>query len=272
VNADFPVPGSPLLTDRVAVVTGAASGIGRAIALAFAAHGARAVVIADRRRDPREGGPATDELILAHTGCEAEFVACDVTSANDVTAAVAAADRFGGIDVMVNVAGITEPGPFLELDDEAIDRLLAVNVRGVIHGCQSALRAMAGRGGAIVNMSSVTGMVASLNPVYSGSKAAVGRMTASLAARYGREGIRVNSVHPGFIQTAMTSIDIPVLGTEAERAQNAAVPLGRSGTPADVADATVFLASDMARFITGTSIVVDGGWSCQLPSATATVV
>ena len=147
-----------LLRGKVAVVTGGSSGNGRAIALAFGQHGAD-VVIADIREDPREGGAPTHELVPAETGARANFVRCDVTQVADLEAAVAAAEAFGGIDIMVNNAGILTKQSVLEASEEAFDTMMKVNVRSVYFGTQVAARRMVERGsGSIINLSSIAGM------------------------------------------------------------------------------------------------------------------
>jgi NAD(P)-dependent dehydrogenase (short-subunit alcohol dehydrogenase family) len=245
---------------KVAVVLGGAGGIGRAIALGCARQGAAAVVIGDLQSAPREGGRPVHEVIAAETGARSAFVACDVTQAGQVEAAVAATEAFGPLDATFNVAGIAEPGDFLELDDAAMAPIIAVNLMGVVHGCQSALRRMlpAGRG-SIVNVSSIAGVRATLDPLYSATKGGVTTLSASLAMRYGPQGVRVNSVHPGFTATALTTLDVPVVGTPLEARRQAVTPLRRTAQPDEIAAAALFLAGDMASFVTGAALVVDGG-------------
>ena len=250
-----------LLEDKTAVVTGAASGNGRAIAELFAEHGA-AVVVADVREEPREGGEPTHELLEARGG-DAVFVECDVTSYDDCVAAVEAAEEFGGVDVMVNNAGIVGPQvPLVELDMDDYRRLMRVNLDGVFHGSKAAALAMvdSGNGGSIVNMSSVAGIVGygGITP-YSAAKGGVRLFSYALASELGPDGIRVNVVHPGVIETAMTTEDSPIVGTEEGEQLKAVLPLRRFGTPEDVAGVCLFLASDLSSYVTAESIVVDGG-------------
>lgn len=254
---------SRLLQDRVVVVTGGSSGNGRAIALAAAEHGARAVVVADIVADPREGGRPTCDVI----GGDSVFVRCDVSEPDSIEAAVAAADRFGGVDVLVNNAGIVGPAsPVLTMEADDFDRVLAVNLRGTFLGCRSAGRRMAERGsGSIVNVASVAAVRGSRSSAaYSASKAGILLMTSTLAFELGPSGVRVNSVLPGVIETQMTTVD-RLLASDAAEATVAKVPLGRLGTPADIADAVVYLASDLAGYVTGTSLVVDGGLIAAIP-------
>ncbi len=247
---------SDLLTDRTAVVTGGASGLGRAICTEFARHGAD-VVVADVRAEPREDGMPTHELIESEFDSAAAFVECDVTSVDDLEAAVDAADEFDGLDVMVNNAGIFRGEDFLDVTEAQFQQLMDVNVKGVFFGAQAAAKRM--DEGSIVNMSSVAGLSGSGEYVtYCTSKGAVRLLTYSLADRLGPE-IRVNAIHPGVIETAMTTEDVPIVGTELGDQFEQMIPRARFGEPLDVADAAVYLASDLADYVSGESIVVDGG-------------
>jgi NAD(P)-dependent dehydrogenase (short-subunit alcohol dehydrogenase family) len=250
-----------LLHEKVAIITGGSSGNGRAIAQAFAEHGAKGVVIADLQDAPREGGEATHELIGAESGCEATFVRCDVTDVADLQAAVDAAGELGGLDVMVNNAGVFGPEDFLEATEADYQKRMDVNVKGTFFGSQLAARALIERGGgSIINISSVAGLLGSGDfPVYCASKGAVRLLTYSLADALGEHGIRVNAIHPGVIETAMTTEDAPIIGGESEEEFRSAVPLGRFGQASEVAGAAVYLASDLSSYVTGESLVVDGG-------------
>lgn len=244
-----------LLEGKVAVVTGGASAIGRAVALRFAAEGARAVVVADLREDPREGGTPTHELIR-QSGTDAVFLRTDVRSVRDTQAAVEAAEQFGGVDVLVNNAGLLRAAKIVDVTEDEYEALMDVNVKGVVFASQAAVRSMtaARRSGVIINLSSIGGLHGSPGiAVYSAAKGAVRLLTYSLAKELGRKGIRVCALHPGVIDTSMTQLDVPVGDA------TAAVPLGRVGTPEDIAGAAAFLASDLAGFVTGASLTVDGG-------------
>lgn len=246
-----------LLTETCAVVTGAASGIGREIAVRYAEHGAD-VVVADVRQRPREGGGTTVERIEQETDADATFIRCDVTDREDIEAAVEAAAGYGGIDVMVNNAGVLVQEPFLECDEETYDRMMDVNVKGTFFGAQiAAERMVANGGGVILNMSSVSGLEgAGGRAVYCASKGAVRLLTYALADALGPEGVRVNAIHPGAVDTAQAREDSGVIGQDEFLSR---VPLGRFGDPGDVADAALYLASDLADYVNGASLVVDGG-------------
>jgi len=256
--ADWPVSFhvDPLLTDDVAVVTGGASGIGRTISLRFAEEGAD-VVVADLQAEPREDGTPTHELIAEETDSQATFVECDVTSVSALEAAVAAADEFGGVTVMVNNAGIFRSESFLEVTEADYRTLMDVNVKGVFFGAQAAAKRMVeGDGGAIINMSSVAGLRGTGNyTTYCTSKGAVRLLTYALADELGPEGVRVNAIHPGLIETEMMK-QAPEKVKEMALAE---ILLKRLGQPEEVANVVAFLASDLSRHVTGQVINVDGG-------------
>jgi NAD(P)-dependent dehydrogenase (short-subunit alcohol dehydrogenase family) len=248
-----------MLAGRVAVVTGASSGIGRATARLLAFEGA-SVVVADLRRDPREGGAPTTVLI-EESGGRASYVECDVTRAADRAAVVAAAQDLGGLDVLVNGAGLFGGQPFLEVTETDFDRVESVNTRAVFFMAQAAARVMVAQGrGSIVNLSSVAGVQGAGGfATYCTTKFAVRGLTYALAEELGPSGVRVNAVHPGFIATSMTSVDVPLLGTPEGDEFTQTIPLRRVGTPDDVARAILALASDLGDYVTGASLVVDGG-------------
>jgi NAD(P)-dependent dehydrogenase (short-subunit alcohol dehydrogenase family) len=250
-----------LLQGKVAVITGGASGNGRAISLAFAQHGAD-VVIADIRQEPREGGVPTQQLISQQTGARAKFVSCNVTRLADLEAAVAAADDLGGVDIMVNNAGILTKQSLLEAEEADFDHMMAVNVKSVYFGSQvAAKRMLAKGGGAIINLSSIAGMRGTGGyAAYCTSKGAVRHMTYALADELGPKGIRVNALHPGIIETQMNIVDEPVIGPTEGESYLPMIPLRRWGQAGEVADAAVYLASDLASYVSGASLVVDGGY------------
>ncbi len=256
-----------LLTDNTAVVTGASSGIGRAVALTYAKHGAD-VVVADIRAEPREGGVPTVEKIESETDASAEFVECDVSKRSDIVEAVDAAEQFGGIDIMVNNAATraTEVAGFTDIDAELYEALTAVNLRGVFFGCQVAAQRMLENEteGCILNASGTGGIIGAVGfdrSLYSMAKGGVRLLTYSLAGELGPAGIRVNAIHPGPTETMMTvgDPDHEHSSQEAYEETRQSIPLRRWAEPEDIANAYVLLASDLAGFITGESVLVDGG-------------
>jgi NAD(P)-dependent dehydrogenase (short-subunit alcohol dehydrogenase family) len=249
-----------LLDDQMAVITGGASGNGRSIAKTFAEEGAN-IIVADIQPDPREGGTPTHELLQEEYNVDARYVETDVTDLDDLETVVDAADDFGGLDVMVNNAGIFRQQAFTDVTEEEFDQMMEINVKGVYFGSQYAAKKMIENGGgSIINLSSAAGLEGSANFVtYSTTKGAVRLMTYALASELGPEGIRVNAIHPGIIETKMTTTDVPVIGSEGEDAFRQTIPLRHFGNPEDVADAALYLASDLASYVTGESLVVDGG-------------
>jgi NAD(P)-dependent dehydrogenase (short-subunit alcohol dehydrogenase family) len=250
---------SQLLAETTAVVTGGASGLGRAISRTFADHGGD-VVVADVRETPREGGDATHEVIAAETEQSAQFVECDVTDRADLRSAVDAAEAFGGIDVMVNNAGISDETDFLEVTEAEYDRLMEINARGVFFGSQAAVKRFTenGGGGAIVNMASLAAdRTGSVPETYVASKGAVQSLTYKLAERFGNEGIRVNAIKPSFTDTELVAESSMSAGQAAMLKET--IPLGRFAEPDEVANVALFLASDLSSYVNGESILVDGG-------------
>jgi NAD(P)-dependent dehydrogenase (short-subunit alcohol dehydrogenase family) len=250
----------PQLCELVAVVTGGSSGIGRAIAVRFAAAGAT-VVLSDRQEAPREGGPTTQSLVESAGGV-ATYIEGDVTDPAHINLLFDHAASLGGTDVLVNCAGILRRGAFLDFSEADYDALMAVNVKASFFVAQAAARQMTenGRGGSIINLSSLAGLKGSAGLAgYCTSKGAVRLMTMAMAAELGPAGIRVNALHPGLIDTALNRIDVPILDTPQGDEIVAGIPLQRVASAADVADAALYLASAMSSYVTGASLVVDGG-------------
>jgi 3-oxoacyl-[acyl-carrier protein] reductase len=245
------------LQGKVAIVTGAAGGFGEGIARLFVAEGAK-VLIADLDGDKAQ-------TVAASLGANAKAVRCNVTQRADIDAAVrACVAAFGVPDIVVNNAGTTHKNqPMLETDEATFDRVFAVNVKSIYHMTQAVLPLMRERqqGGSIINIGSTAG----IRPRpglswYNASKGAVNVLSKSMAAELGPDNIRVNAVCPvmgatGLIEQFLGTADTP----EARAKIIAGIPLGRMSTPEDVAQATLYLASDAARFITGVELPVDGG-------------
>ncbi len=242
-------------------VTGAASGIGRATAELLARHGA-CVVIADV---DAAGGEEAATRIRA-SGGTARFALCDVTRAESVQAAAAVCvDEFGGLDLAVNSAGISGPGPAIaaaDYDVELLDRMIAVNLRGVFHSVKSELAHMLARNaGAIVNIASGAGLVGVAGASgYAATKHAVVGYTKSVALDYAATGIRVNAICPGLVDTPMIATGRP---PEARAAMVAAHPMGRIARASEIAQAALWLLSRNSSFVTGAAIPVDGGYTAR---------
>ncbi|MBN1206046.1 MAG: SDR family oxidoreductase [Myxococcaceae bacterium] len=251
---------SKLLAGKVALVTGAAFGIGRATALNFAAEGAK-VVVSDVARE----GEETVSLIRG-AGGEAVFMRADISKANEVQALVyGAVKAFGRLDVAFNNAGIGGPQlPVSELPEEAWQKVLAVNLTGVFLCMKYELQQMEKQGGgAIVNNASILGTVAFANSsAYTASKHGVLGLTKTAALECATKNIRVNAVCPAFIQTPMLQ-SAGLLEPEARKALEAMHPVRRLGLPEEVARVVTFLASDQASFVTGHPMLVDGGYVAQ---------
>ena len=250
-----------MLDDRIAIITGGSSGNGRAIAHRFAENGAR-VIVADLQETGREGGTPTADAINADRPGRARFVRCDVTRIDELEALVEAAESWGGLDIMVNNAGILIKEPILDATEAVFHRMVDVNVKSVYFGSQIAARAMAKReAGVIINMCSIAGIRGTGGySAYNLTKGAVRMLTFSLADELGPLGIRVNNVNPGIMRTQMNIEDDPVIGTETGEGYLDLIPARRWGEPGEVADACLFLASDLSKYVMGTSLIVDGGY------------
>jgi len=239
--------------DKVALVTGGARGIGRAISLRLAANGAKIGIV-----DWADNGQETAREIERQSGRPATFYKADVSKEADVQAAVAAVEAaLGPVDILINNAGITRDGLALTMSEADWDAVLAVNLKGAFLMSKAVLRGMIKRRrGSIVNISSVVGRRGNAGQVnYSAAKAGLLGLTKSLAREVASRNVRVNAVAPGYIETDMTA----ALDEAARNTLIAQIPLGRIGTPEGVADAVAFLAGDSASFITGAVLAVDGG-------------
>jgi NAD(P)-dependent dehydrogenase (short-subunit alcohol dehydrogenase family) len=259
------------LVGGAAVVTGGGSGIGRAIALALAAGGAPVTVV---DLLPEGGRAVADEI--GRRGGRATFVAADVSRWDDVDRAVAEAVRaLGPLGIMVNAAGVLDGyAPVHEMSPALWTKVIAINLTGTFFGCKRALQEMlpAGRG-RIVNLASVAGLIGDGGgPAYVASKHGVVGLTRQLAVHAAARGVTVNAVCPGPIQTGLRANSTAILGADApvmrgvggdEAAIRAVTPAGRRGTVEEVAETARFLASDEAGYITGHTLVIDGGWTAR---------
>jgi len=248
------------LENKVAFVSGGARGMGAAEARLFAREGAK-VVIGDVLDD--EGRQT--EAAINEFGGECLYVHLDVTSEESWGSAVAeTVNRFGKLDILVNNAGVVSRVPLEDLDVDEWDRVMDINSKGVFLGTKAAIPEMRrSGGGSIVNISSISGIAGQsyVSAVYNASKGAVRIFTKSTAIQYASEGIRANSIHPGPIDTPMTAFrqgDPQAVADSIGR-----IPLGRNGVPDDVAYGVLYLASDESSFVTGSELVIDGGFIAQ---------
>jgi NAD(P)-dependent dehydrogenase (short-subunit alcohol dehydrogenase family) len=248
------------MKDKVALISGAASGMGAATARLLAREGAKAVVVADLL--DKEG-----EAVVAgikQAGGKAVYIHLDVTDEAQWKAAIdKTVSDHGGLDVLVNNAGISGSAEQDLYDTAAWNRLMGINATGVFLGMKHGIAAMkkGGRRGSVINLSSVSGIVgqANIHVGYNASKGAVRLITKAAAAQHGRDGIRINSVHPGLMPPMRTSGRTADPETRAKTLKG--VPLGRAGEVDEVAYAILFLASDESSYVTGAELVVDGGWT-----------
>ena len=243
------------LKGKVALISGAARGMGAAEARLFAKEGAH-VVLGDVLH--QQGQAVADEINDA--GGQALFVPLDVTSEDSWRNAVnAAVERFGKLNVLVNNAGILVREELEEGTDHGWDSTMNVNAKGVFLGMKLAVPAMRNAGGgSIINISSISGIVSLGYPAYNASKGAVRLLTKNVAIQYSQQNIRVNSIHPGVINTDMMAGD-----TRSDEDWDRLIPLGRFAEPIEVAYGALFLASDESSFMTGSELVIDGGFTAQ---------
>ena len=245
------------LENKVAIISGGSRGMGAFEAALFVQEGAKVIIGDVRDEEGRD--------LAKHIGSNAVYMHLDVTLERDWAAVVKeATDRYGKLDILVNNAGVSARGTIEETSVDDWDRVMGINSKGVFLGTRAAIPDMRkSGGGSIINISSQLGLVgmAESSPQYQSSKGAVRIFTKSAAIQYAPEGIRVNSVHPGPIVTPMT---------EARRSDSAVqqvmvsrIPLGRYGESKDVAYGVLYLASDEASFVTGSELVIDGGWTAQ---------
>jgi 2-keto-3-deoxy-L-fuconate dehydrogenase len=255
------------LDGKIALVTGAGSGIGREIALLYARQGAQ-VIVADLNTDAAESVRAE----IATQGGAATNQALDVADEVQVRAAIGATvQRYGRLDILVNNAGISHVGNLLETSVEDWERVMAVNVRGVFLCSKHAVAQMLAQqpqGGVIINIASVAGMIAvDRRFPYGTSKGAVISRTRSIAIDFATQGIRANAICPGTVHTPFVegylARNFPDTGDEVRQQLHARQPIGRMGRPEEIASAALYLASDEAAFVTGSALVIDGGWTAR---------
>ncbi|MET0378225.1 MAG: SDR family oxidoreductase [Spongiibacteraceae bacterium] len=255
-----------LLAEKVVVITGAGSGVGRAAAQLFARQGAKVVCV-----DINEEWAHQTEQLVTEQGGTATALRCNVTQANDVRAAIQhAVKMFGRLDVMYNNAGVAtsvdgKSKSLIDQDDEDFERLVSINFKGVIYGCQQAVRTFIaqGGGGVIVNTASVAGMVGWGGVMYGATKGAVVQLTRGLAVEVAKHGIRVNAVCPAGMMTNFGRSDASAFtqqSAELVDIYSKMHPLGKPIAPEDCANAALFLASELASNITGVLLPVDGGY------------
>lgn len=241
------------LKDEIVFITGSARGIGREIAEVFAREGAL-VIISDIKAEDCQ--LTADEIVSK--GLKADAFACNVTNLADVESAIdKVVEKYGRIDVLVNNAGITRDNLFLRMKEEDWDAVIAVNLKGTFNSCKAVSRVMLkARKGKIISIASVIGVMGNAGQAnYAASKAGVIALTKSLAREFASRNINVNAVAPGYIKTAMTD----KLSEDVKAKILEQVPLNRMGTPTDVANICLFLASREADYVTGQTILVDGG-------------
>lgn len=243
------------LKNKIAIVTGAASGIGKAIADMFVAEGAK-VIYSDIYK-------SVDNLQLEEG--KSYYTPCDVSDKSQVEALIKSAlDKFGSLDIMINNAGVGGLGGILEASAEDFDKTIKINLYGVFYGAQLAAQAMKEKGvkGSIVNISSILGTVGMAQTIaYSSSKGGVVQLTHAASLDLAPHGIRINAIAPAFIKTKMTDDILQDENFNTMVTTN--TPLGYVGEPEDIASAALYLASDEAKYVTGTILHVDGGWTAR---------
>jgi NAD(P)-dependent dehydrogenase (short-subunit alcohol dehydrogenase family) len=244
-----------ILDGKVAVITGAGSGMGKATAKIFAREGAKLIIC--------DVSGAEEQTAAEIGGSDVVVLRCDVSKEDQVEATIATAvAKYGRLDSMLNVAGIGVGGTLESFEEAELDRIFSINFKGVFFGSKHAVRAMKGTGGGtILNWASLAGLIPGIGTVgYGASKASVIHLTKTIAVEYGAANIRANALCPGVITTeGMGAASAATTPGKASRN-----PLGRAGTPEDAGELAAFLASDKATYLSGVIIPLDGGWSCKM--------
>ncbi|MDD2717217.1 MAG: 3-oxoacyl-ACP reductase FabG [Candidatus Wallbacteria bacterium] len=240
------------LQGKSAIITGSGRGIGKEIAIRFLAEGARVML-----SDVMEGPLSETALELKSAGGTVEFTVCNVINSDDVGRLVeTTVQKFGGLDILVNNAGITRDNLLLRMKEEEWDQVLDINLKGAFLCSKLSLKHILKSSGSIINISSIIGMMGNAGQCnYSASKAGLIGLTKSLAREIAKKGARVNAIAPGFIKTAMTD----ALPEQVKNEMLAAIPLGRFGSPSEIAAAAVFLAGEESKYITGQVLQINGG-------------
>jgi dihydroanticapsin dehydrogenase len=251
------------VADRVAIVTGAGSGIGRASAIRLAQEGAKVVCVDINESAAKE---CADEINKSSGSTYA--VKCDISDSTACSKVVSdCVDKFGSVDILVNNAGVNLPGVFHEVSDETILKTLSVNVMGAMYLSRAAIKYMLKNSrGSIINMSSVNGLVSEpFLSVYSASKGALVMLTRGIALDYAKTGIRCNAICPGWVDTPINYAHADMLGglDHVYKTISSFQPIGRPGTPMEIANLVLFLASDESSFMTGSIVSADGGMTAQ---------
>ena len=251
------------VADRVAIVTGAGSGIGRASAIRLAQEGAKVVCV-----DINESAAKECAGEINKSSGSAYAVKCDISDSAACSKVVAdCVDKFGSVDILVNNAGVNLPGVFHEVSDETILKTLSVNVMGAMYLSRAAIKYMLKNScGSIINMSSVNGLVSEpFLSVYSASKGALVMLTRGIALDYAKTGIRCNAICPGWVDTPINYAHADMLGglDHVYKTISSFQPIGRPGTPMEIANLVLFLASDESSFMTGSIVSADGGMTAQ---------
>lgn len=244
-----------MLRDKVAIITGSSRGIGKEIAMLYVKNGASVVINYPTEHEEEDARLTVEQI--RELGGEAVAICANIAKFDAAKELIQkTVEKFGKIDILVNNAGITKDMLLTRMKEEEFDKVIEVNLKGTFNCSKHAISAMMKKGGAIINMASVVGITGNIGQCnYAASKAGVIAMTKTIAKEYARKGIRANAIAPGFIDTNMTS----VLRDDIKEQINSSIPMKRMGSPEEIAKVALFLASDLASYVTGEVIKVDGG-------------